>query len=292
MDDSIYSRQNQRDILLLLKSQREEYSKAKRLQYFGVYSSIIATIVFAILTSQIDSDLLRSLSFFMAMLVFATSTVCSNTSKKIVTDAAKIQQTIDTRLFHISDYSHTLRASEEAEITAKYQDSELSDFKNWYSDYSGMSFQKQVFYSQKENIRWDNSLRKKYYFIIILMTIGFPVSLFLYAIFMNITVSTLFAVGSWLFPLEQFLIKQWLGINESIKYLDNVNQRALKLEESFETLDTDVIKCNLCGLQMDIYENRRKSIQIPDWMHRKTRNKLQRREDSIAGITCQGDSKT
>lgn len=291
-DESIYSRQNKRDILLLLKSQQEEYSRAKRLLYFGAYSSIFASVVFSILTSLIDSELLRSISFLMAMLIFAASTVCENLSKNIVESAAKIQQTIDTRLFNISDRSHILRASEEVEVTAKYQNSDLSNLMNWYSDYSGLSFQKQVFFSQKENIRWDKNLRKKYYVVIVLMTIGCPILLLLYAVLKNITTLTLFAIASWLFPLEQFLIKQWIGITESIKYLDSVNQRTLEVDGLFNTLSVDAISCNLCSLQTAIYESRKKATLIPDWMHRKTRKKLQRFEDSIAGSTCQGDSKT
>ena len=228
----------------------------------------------------------------MAMLIFAASTICENISKNIVECAAKIQQTIDTRLFKISDRSHILRASEEAEVTAKYQNSDLTNLMNWYSDYSGLSFLKQVFFSQKENIRWDKSLRKKYYVVIVAMTIGCPILLLLFAILKNITTLTLFAIASWLFPLEQFLIKQWIGITESIKYLDSVNQRTLELDGLFDTLSADVMSCNLCSLQTAIYESRKKATLIPDWMHRKTREKLQRFEDSIAGITCQGDGKT
>ena len=77
--------------------------------------------------------------------------------------------------------------------------------------------------------------------------------------------------------------------------LDNNTVWAARMEAQrpgFFKSSADVMSCNLCSLQTAIYESRKKATLIPDWMHRKTREKLQRFEDSIAGITCQGDGKT
>ena len=129
--------------------------------------------------------------------------------------AAKIQQTIDVNLFKLPNNCNILLSSEIKEIIALYSLADLSEFENWYSDYSALDFEKQVFCSQKEIIRWDKNLREKYFWLIRVSTIACPILLLLYAIFTNATLDSFFAVVSWSFPLGQFLITQWSRLRDN-----------------------------------------------------------------------------
>ncbi len=289
MDNSIYHQQNNREILLLQKAQRSKYTKAKKVLYPGLYSGIAGAVTFAILMSFYDVELLHTLSSFLAIVIFAFTSFLEKKSNEYIELAAKIQQTIDVHLFRMPDNCHVLLPSETKEIVASYTSTELSDFKNWYSDYSPLDFPKQIFLSQKENIRWDRKLREKYSCLITSLAIGCPILLVLYTIFTNTTASSFFAIASWIFPLEQFLITQWIGLRDNINYLKAVNEEYRSIEKCYEKYSTYEIQCKLCGLQAYIFEHRKKSIMIPDWFYKKYQSKMQKYEDQLAAETIRKD---
>jgi len=287
MDDSVFSRQNNHEILLLLAAQSDQYSIAKKLQYPAFYLSILGTIIFSVLTSLYDVELLRTLSSFMAIVIFVLTSFLERRSKNYIEQAARIQQTIDVHLFRLPDKSHTLTRMEIREIVANYTSMDLASYMNWYSDYSGTDYPNQVFFSQKENIRWDKKLKKKYLILIIVLALLFPTLLVLHAIFFNKTASSFFAVASWLFPLEQFLVIYWIGLNDNISYLDNVNQFAREVEKDITLRSAHEIECKLCGLQTYIYEYRKRAILIPNWFYQKHKKEIQDYEDRVAEQTSQ-----
>ena len=130
MDNSIYHQQNNREILLLQKAQRSKYTKAKKILYPGLYLSIAGTVIFAILTSFYDIELLNTLSSFLAIVLFAFTSYMEKKANEHIELAAKIQQTIDVKLFQMPDNCHVLLSSEIKEITASYNSAELSESEN------------------------------------------------------------------------------------------------------------------------------------------------------------------
>lgn len=289
MDNSIYQQQNNPEILLLQKAQRSKYTEAKKVLYPGLYLSIAGTVIFAILTSFYDIELINTLSSFLAIVLFGFTSYMEKKANGHIELAAKIQQTIDVKLFQMPDNCHVLLSSEIKEITASYNSAELSEFENWYSDYSSLDFSKQVFLSQKENIRWDQKLREKYSCLITSLAIGCPILLLMYIIFTNSSISSFFAMASWLFPLEQFLITQWIGLRDNISYLKAVNEEYRSIEKCYEKYSPSEIQCKLCGLQTYIFEHRKKSIIIPDWFYKKHQSKMQKYEDDVAAETLRKD---
>lgn len=282
MDNNIFLRQNDRKILLMQNAQREEYTKAKRDLYIGFYLSIAGTFIFIVLTSLFELELITTLSSFTAIAVFSLKSYLEKTSYEHIDLGAKIQQTIDTHLFQMPDKCHTLLPSEIDEITAPYAANDLSKFKNWYSDYSTFDFTKQIFFSQKENIRWDKKLREKFSKIIISLMIILPVLLIIYLMSINTTISHSFALASWLFPLEQFLITQQIGLRKDILYLVKINNEYKDIEKSYDKNRTNEILCKLCGLQAYIYEHRKKSVLIPNWFYKKNHRIMQEYENVLA----------
>jgi len=282
MDNSIYRQQNEREILLLQKAQRSKYTNAKRALYLGLCLSIFGTVTFVILTSFYDSELLNALSSFFAIVLFTFSSFMEKKSNENIEFAAKIQQTIDVKLFRMPGSCHVLLPSDISEIVASYTSADLSEFKNWYCDYSSLEFSKQILLSQKENIRWEQKLREKYLCLIINATITFPIVLIVCAIFADASVSSLFAKAMWFFPIEQFLITQYMSLRENIRFLKTINEEYRSLEKFYDKYNTCEIQCKLCALQTDIFEHRKKSTMIPDWFYKKNQGEMQKYEDEVA----------
>lgn len=285
MDNSIYQQQNSREILLLQKAQRSKYTDAKKVLYPGLYLSIFGTVTFAVLTSLFDIELLNTLSSFTAIVLFAFTSFLEKKSIEYIEFAAKIQQTIDVSLFKMPGNCHVLLSGEIREIVALYTTAELSEFENWYSDYSSLEFSKQVLLSQNENIRWDQKLRENYAFLIKIFAIGCPIILTLYAIISDTSISSFFAIASWIFPVEQFLTRQWIGLRDNINYLKAVKEEYRSIEKCFEKYSNFEMQCKLCGLQTYIFEHRKKSVLIPNWFYKKYQTKMQKYEDDLAAET-------
>lgn len=285
MVDSIYQRQNCHEILSLQKAQRSNYAKAKVFLYWGIFLSIVGTVFFIILTSFYNTELLNTLSSFMAIVIFAIMICLEKKSMKDVLLAAKIQQTIDVRLFQLPDNCQVLLQSEINELIASIIPGELSEYENWYSDYSSLDFQKQILLSQKENIRWDKTLREKYCVLLQSFAVGVPILLLFYAIFASFSLSSIFAIASWLFPIEKFLITQWVGLRDDIRYLETVKTEFHNVEKLIENDCIPDIYCKLCVFQTFIFEHRIKSVLIPEWFYNKHKKWMQKIEDSIANET-------
>lgn len=280
--ESVFERQNTREMLLLLKAQSSYYTSAKKVFYSGLIISLFGTVFFAVATTLYTSGLLNTLSAFFAVLIFAIGSYTQRKSVSYTELAARIQQTFDVMLFSLSNDSSVLKKSEIQEICAPYVQDDLHEFKNWYSDYSGTKFTTQVFYSQKENIRWDRNLRKKYLRLNNLFGVFVGICVAIYAVFFNATASHFFAIVAWLFPLGKHFAEQHFRLSDNILSLDNINLEFKAVEKEFDSYSENEQYCKLCGLQSSIFEHRKKSVNIPNWFYRLNKNKMQQYEDDLA----------
>lgn len=285
-NNSIYERQNDPFILALLTAQRAFYKSGKRLLYPALLLGVAGTIFFAVFTSISSSELINTLSAFFALLVFAVNSALENRSGHSSEYAAKIQQSIDIRLFALAESCNELSMSEQNELYAKYKDSDFDPVRNWYSDYSNLDFLKQVFYCQQENVRWDKNLRDKYKTMCGAIAVIIIFALILYSILCEVSVAHFFAIFSWLFPLEQFFITQYIKISGDIALLTEIFAEQKSIEPHMEEyLKGGVLLCRLCQLQNRIYERRKKSVLIPDAFYKFFLPEMQKHEEAIAQKT-------
>jgi len=119
-------------------------------------------------TSILDIDLLSAIFSFLAVALALFNKYSDEEIKATKKHAASIQQYIDASIFapvidtNISDWGDMPTKSDLADAVSKYGDKDTAAFVNWYSDYSSMNGESQVFYSQSENIRWDSTLHKEF----------------------------------------------------------------------------------------------------------------------------------
>ena len=280
---NIYLRQNSRRILLLFKAQSHNYSKAKDCIRLGFFASLVSFILSAILVFYYEMSI--AFSIFLSLSVFAANSYLINKSNKYIELAAKIQQTIDIDLFKFSSNFNTLTFSEITEVSAPYKNKNLSRFENWYSDYSNNDFLKQIFYCQKENIRWEKRLRTKYLTLLFTIIIVLPIVSLAYLLSIGADISHYMMACSWLFPIEQLLITQYVRHRDNIELLIEINSEWKCLEKYFSKHNEDELTCKLCALQSLIFEYRKRSVLVPNLFYFMFKKSMQKYEDDIASET-------
>lgn len=285
--DSIYTRQNESFLLQCQTAQRNEYSKAKSIARLKA----ILTLAFAILSvvsSVLDVNWLSAVSGFLAVALVLFNKYSDEEINAIKKHAASIQQYIDAEIFsplidaNNTDWGDIPSKTDLAESISKFGDNDTSSFVNWYSDYSSLSGEFQIFYCQRENVRWDSTLHRKFrnFLIILLCVITFAVLATF--IVVNPSFVKAFLVFSWFLPVAEYFFSVIKGVNESISILHDADNYSKKLEKTLKTHSSKVIKKELIMLQYKIWNRRANGYLIPDWFYEFHRKIHQEKEDAIA----------
>lgn len=207
MDKSIYEKQSDTLIIQCLFAQRHKYSQAKLVAYVYFILCVVAVCVITVLKSIIHSETISGLSLVLSLMTFLVAFPLNKLISKIRTEAAEIQQYIDTTLYSSNQYSHLnskwscpITKDRVIEIVSKYPQSGFTYNDKWYEDYSTCDYSKQILLCQKENLRWDNDLRKKYataYKVIMYVII---VSIFVAAAIINPSFLNFLSIALWCLP--------------------------------------------------------------------------------------------
>ena len=290
MDKSIYEKQSDTLIIQCLFAQRHKYSQAKLVAYVYFILCVVAVCVITVLKSIIHSETISGLSLVLSLMTFLVAFPLNKLISKIRTEAAEIQQYIDTTLYSSNQYSHLnskwscpITKDRVIEIVSKYPQSGFTYNDKWYEDYSTCDYSKQILLCQKENLRWDNDLRKKYataYKVIMYVII---VSIFVAAAIINPSFLSFLSIALWCLPFIKYL---W-SFNKHMKEDDN---RITKLKNTADNLlnnlglilDGDELIQKEIELQNGIFEHRKKAVLIPNFFYKLCRSKQQKNEEKIA----------
>ena len=290
MDKSIYEKQSDTLIIQCLFAQRHKYSQAKLVAYVYFILCVVAVCVITVLKSIIHSETISGLSLVLSLMTFLVAFPLNKLISKIRPEAAEIQQYIDTTLYSSNQYSHLnskwscpITKDRVIEIVSKYPQSGFTYNDKWYEDYSTCDYSKQILLCQKENLRWDNDLRKKYataYKVIMYVII---VSIFVAAAIINPSFLNFLSIALWCLPFIKYL---W-SFNKHMKEDDN---RITKLKNTADNLlnnlglilDGDELIQKEIELQNGIFEHRKKAVLIPNFFYKLCRSKQQKNEEKIA----------
>lgn len=284
---SLFKKQNDELLLKCLVAQRDEYSLAKKAATWKGCLIIIFAII-SILSSWLDIDWVTAVSFLMAVLLIITSKHIDTFISKHKKHAAAVQQYFDVILYsgtlgnNISEWGPLPTFSDIANSISEIDNSSLNNVMNWYSDYSTLSAEQQVFHCQRENVRWDQQLRQKYNtFQIIFLIVVFIVMTIVFFL-VNPTLIKFICVISWFVPIADYVITDYTMVNCDIKRLSELEKNCELLESKLACNNSDDIKANLISIQHKIQESREASYLIPDWFYNCRQLKQQKKEDTIA----------
>lgn len=288
-DRSIFKHQNCNLLLKCLVAQRQEYSRAKKAEAYKGW--LIPTVAFiAILAFILDISCITATSSLMAIFsLLCSKHICEyvHTQRK---KAAAIQQFFDVTLYSgvlcisKSEWGELPTNTDIADAVSLINESFLNEVKDWYSDYSNLPPEQQVFYCQRENIRWDQNLRKKYYTFQLILLVIMIVFTLVVAMLVNPTFIKMICVIAWVLPVVDYVIESFITLRKDNKRLDELNNKCNKLEVAISNQETSNITAELISIQQAIRKNRENSFMVPDWFYNSMKPNQQKKEDQIANI--------
>lgn len=289
--NNIPQEQNLQRKLELLSAQRQLYSDAKNLQIISLIISVPVVIAWSILVAlfpalAVYAALWGIIATFLELLVF------SRLQKSIQEKAAKIQQLFDCEIlqFNWARLNCGFRVEPETIIDAsnryKRKNIDFTKLQDWYPVSVGqLPIHQARIICQRSNVRWDAQLRRRYSKWIIIILVSLTMIVLLIGLIGGLTLEKfLLAVLVPLIPAFVFGLRQYTEHNEAATRLD-------RLRENAEVLVQEVISGRYTpqdleresySLQTQIYDNRRRSPLIMDWLYSRLRNKDEEQMNKVA----------
>ena len=283
MANSIYQRQNQPEILKCLVVQRRLYSSVKYWQLVPAGAMVASIVVPLCLEKSPDGCGVGDwVSVMISGFVLVSTWLVRKFRDSIIKTAAGFQQYVDRKLFanvleRCCEWQGMPLPSEIALRVSKItqEDIEREKVQNWYSDYSSFSEQYAVLCCQKENVRWDCSLRVLLlvvWAIIIICWVAF-IAVCLRDVTLRCALPTLCWCGGGISIIGKLCFALWNDI-----------VRINGMRDLFERTEKKIIQCadsakELMQLQCLIYEHRKSAVLVPDVVYKLSRGWFQSKED-------------
>jgi hypothetical protein len=211
----------------------------------------------------------------------------SQLQKSTQEKAAKIQQIFDCEVleFNWPSLNCGIRIDPETIIDAsdkyKNRNSDFSALENWYPVEVGqLPIDQARIICQRSNVWWDSQLRLRYSQWIIYILIALSIIVLLIGLIGGLTLDKfVLAVLNPLVPAFVFGSRQYIENREAAIRLDRLREDAEELVQEviskrYTSQDLDRESYHL---QTQIYDNRRRSPLILDWIYSKLRNKDEER---------------
>lgn len=273
--NNIPQEQNNLRQLERLAAQHQLYSDAKLLQLISIVISVPLAILASILVAIFPktaafAGLYGIITTLLDILVF------SRLQKSVQERAAKIQQLFDYDILQFDQSRLDDKINIEPEIIIdasnkfKRKDSTYSTLQDWYPVRVG---QQPLYIAriicQRSNILWDSQLRQRYSNWLIIVFIVLTVIVFLIGLIGGLTLEKfVLAVLNPLTPAFVFGCRQYIEHKEAATRLDQLRENAeALLQEVKKKLSPHDIETKSYSLQAQIYDNRRRSPLIFDWLY-------------------------
>jgi hypothetical protein len=267
--NDITIKQNNPNLIELLKAQRIAYSQCKKLQIFDAVSAIIA-ILFPLLTLKYPKYQ-NAINAF-GVLWTASYLLTEVYRKNKTTQGAIIQEQFDTELYEIK-WNEVLckdkiNIDTMQDLASKYS---KSDLQNWYSTkiYNTLPKEISILLCQRINFSWEISQRQKF------VTFLSAIAILYYGIYIVIWFKNnvgFFDLLVMLSPSISFLVYSVLNVislrshvkskNETLKFIDKELDNYKQNKCSLPTNET------LRQIQDVIFTERTVPEKVPDWFYR------------------------
>lgn len=283
----IFHQQNAPFLLLCQVAQRREYSSAKQL----AFCQLVITMIFVVLSitaTALNIEWLTAFSCFWAVALVLFNKYADKMVLAKKRHAASIQQYIDVSLFaaaignNATEWGELPSKTDIAREVSKFENDDVSEMRNWYSDCSSLSGIFQVFYCQKENIRWNYELHKRFQRLQLVFLCVVAVVLLAILLLRNPSFIRLVCVLSWLVPIAKYTCSIWSEVQKSIRTLQGIETFSRMLENKLSVALSPSMIPELIELQNKIKQKRETGYLIPDWFYNCQKKGQQRQEDDIA----------
>ncbi len=279
--NQIPQKQNETRQLSQLAAQRQLYSDAKRMQIATVIGIIPVVILGSILVAifpfmAVYAALWGIVATFLELLVFYQ--LQKSTQEK----AAKIQQMFDCEVFQFqwNNLNCGIQVEPEAIIDAssryKRKNGNLSSLKDWYpTSIGGLPIHQARIVCQRSNVWWDAQLRRRYSKWIIIILAVLTTVVLLIGLIGGLTLEKfILAVLTPLIPAFICGLRQYVDHNEAAVRLNRLRERAEILVHEVVSGKHTVqdLEKESYSLQAQIFDHRRRSPLILDWLYARLKN--------------------
>ncbi len=280
--NDITTRQNNPNLIELLKAQRVAYSQCKKFLIFDVVSVIIA-ILFPLLTLKYP-NYQNTINAF-GVLWTASYLLTEVYRKNKTTQGAIIQEQFDTELYNIK-WNEVLckdKANIDTiqDLASKYS---KNDLQNWYSTKIDNTLPNEIsiLLCQRINFSWEISQRQKFVTFLsiiailyygIYVVIGFRNNVGFFDLLVMLSPSISFLVYSVLNVIS--LRSHVKSKNETLKFIDRELENFQQSRTSLPTSET------LRQIQDVIFTERTVPEKVPDWFYRLNKSKNENFIDNL-----------
>lgn len=279
--NDITSRQNNPNLIELLKAQRTAYSQCKSFQLFDLVSLVVAIIFpVLILTFPSSQNMINAIGVLWTIAYLVTEIHRRNKT----TQGALIQEQFDTELYNL-EWNEILCKEKVSldtiqELAVKYS---KNDLMNWYSVEIKNSLPKEiaVILCQRINFSWEIIQRRKFVTFLSIITglyysiyiaIGFKYNIGFFDLLVMLSPSISFLIYSVLNILS--LKSHIKSKNETLKFIDKELDR-YKVNRNLPTTG------KLRQIQDVIFSERTVPEKVPDWFFRMYRSKNENFIDNL-----------
>ena len=289
LNESIYEKQSSPLLIQCFFAQRRYYTYAKIISGLYFCVCVFLVCIFAVLEATSNSDIIGGLSLTLSVVTVFAPSIAKKHSSKMKRIAAEIQQYIDTSLYSDNPYKKTnqrwhcpLNKHQINELVVNFPKKGFTIDDKWYEDYSTKQYWEQIYFCQKENIRWDENLRKKYCILCnSVLTIIVTTVLVLSQIF-NPTILKALRFAPWGLPFILYMISFNEHMKKDKERMNQINHKANSILNALQTCNADQALIRESALQDLLFEHRKQVLLIPDAFYRICRSKQQRNEERIA----------
>ncbi|MCK9641338.1 MAG: S-4TM family putative pore-forming effector [Prolixibacteraceae bacterium] len=287
--NKITEKQNDSELVKLLKASSVAYSKAKKWETKFTYSLIFLAIAYPISYVLIKDETIKLIlfgcSFFLTILLqVITGKLKGNTSK-----GAIIKEEFDTALYCLP-WKSTLSKPDHAEISKLSLEYEGEAIKNWYSQCLLPSIPHNIGVAilQHSNTSWDNDLRKHFRDWLIWILVIYSVLLFSFFVVMKVEGLTLFSICFSILSFYTHFISLIRGHNSAIEKREAISKHL----DIIIRIKKEVSNEELRDIQDEIFSTRQEPAKVPNFFFRMLYKKMNAMdEDYINSINTLYNSK-
>lgn len=289
MDKSIYEKQKEPLMVQCLYAQSALYQKAKIVAGVHFFGSVVLMCVLAIVQYHIEAEWLTGLSVGLSIAACFVPYYVDTLKMKLKTSAADIQQYFDVTLYSTSDpkipnkqWLLTITKNQVIEKVSGYPETGFRPDDVWYEDFSSKEPWEQIYFCQRECIRWDGKLRRSYritYNVVIALML---ICVIVLAFAINPSLHQIVSVLPWGLPFLKFLVDFNRDMKKDEERIKALNNLADEIDNDDHISYATTWLSKEIDLQSQIYEHRKNAVLIPTFFYKIYYATQRKNEENIA----------
>ena len=279
--NNIAVKQNEDEMLSLLKLQRFQYNNISKISTLNLILSVVLPIILSIIgLFDLQENVVLYINLIGAVCIF----IClflDTRIKELKNKAAQVQYIFDINLFEWEQNSliSNLLITELISIAQKNKIKSLTGLENWYSVDKNLSVNDAIFSCQQQNIRWDKKLRKKYMNLINIGCSVFVLLIVSFAILSDISFNVLWSYIFLIMPIFTYCIVFTITTKSNLKDQDELINTFNQYKNKKTISNKDLI-----SLEEKIFYYRKDLVKIPNWFFNLYRKEMQEEANNYAKV--------